>query len=120
MRTYGRQYNNDGTYKWVEVTTDNNGYNDAVYITALCQELQLQTGESPFYATRGIGVKQSLTEQIFPTYWVSQIQRNYAGYFTSLTILPVATTNQYKVPTPVYNVNIITHQGSVISLVIPQ
>ena len=34
------------SYQWKEVTTDANGYNDAVYVTALCQILQLQTGLS--------------------------------------------------------------------------
>ena len=35
MRTYGRNYNPDGTYTWVEVSTDANGYNDDVYLTTL-------------------------------------------------------------------------------------
>ena len=45
MRCYGRTYNVDGTYTWSEITTDANGYNDAVYVTALAQVLQLQLGE---------------------------------------------------------------------------
>ena len=120
MRTYGRVYSRDGSYKWQEVTTDANGYNDAVYITALCQELQLQTGESPFYANRGIDVRGSLMTQVFPTYWVNQIQQNYANYFLALTITPISQTNQYGALVPVYNINIVTHKGAVINLVVPQ
>ena len=41
MRTYGRVTNEDGTKTWVEVDTDANGYNDAVYVTTLAQCLQL-------------------------------------------------------------------------------
>ena len=120
MRIYGRIYKKDGSYTWTEIQTDANGNNDGVYITALCQELQLQIGESPFYANRGIDVRGSLITQVFPTYWVNQIQQNYATYFLSLTIIPVNQLNQYGALTPVYNINIITHQGAVINLVVPQ
>ncbi len=54
MRTYGRQYNADGTYTWVEVSTDANGFDDAVWLTTMAQVLQLHLGESPFFANFGI------------------------------------------------------------------
>jgi hypothetical protein len=44
----------------VEVTTDANGYNDAVYLTTLSQVLKLNLGESPFYANYGIPQYQSV------------------------------------------------------------
>lgn len=50
MRTYGRD--KDG--KWVTVTTDENGFNDSVYLTTLVQNLKLSPQESPFFANHGI------------------------------------------------------------------
>ena len=107
------------TYQWQEVTTDANGYNDAVYVTALCQILQLQTGESPMYANAGIPVRQSLATQIFPDLPVYLIQQQYAPYFASLKITKVNAVNQYGSPTPVYDVQIITQAGSIINLSVP-
>lgn len=120
MRTYGRSYNQDGTYTWVEVTTDANGLNDAVYLTAMCQELQLQTGESPFYASRGIGAQQSVATQIFPDYWVHRVQQNYSPQFANLKITSINRNNAYGSPEPVYDIQVLTQQGAVLSVVIPQ
>lgn len=106
-------------YQWQEVTTDANGYNDAVYVTALCQILQLQTGESPMYSTSGIPVRQSLATQIFPDLPVYLIQQQYAPYFASLKITKVNAVNQFGSPTPVYDVQIITQTGSIINLSVP-
>lgn len=119
MRCWGRQYNPDGTYVWSEVTTDANGYNDAVYITALAQVLQLNQNESPFWANYGIPAIQSVATQVFPDLAVYFIQQQYARYFSSLKISKVQTLNQYKVPTPVYAVNIITQQGSIVNFSVP-
>ena len=47
MRTYGR--NSEG--KWVLVETDENGFNDSVYLTTLIQNLKLAPQESPFMRT---------------------------------------------------------------------
>lgn len=119
MRVWGRNYNVDGTYEWTEVTTDSNGYNDAVYVTALCQVLQLQLGESPFYSNYGIPAQPSIVNQIFPDYNVYLTQQQYAPYFSSLKVTKVNAVNQYDVPTPVYNIQVITQQGSVIDLNVP-
>jgi hypothetical protein len=119
VRCWGRQYNPDGTYVWSEVTTDANGYNDAVYITALAQVLQLNQNESPFWANYGIPAIQSVATQVFPDLAVYFIQQQYARYFSSLKISKVQTLNQYKVPTPVYAVNIITQQGSIVNFSVP-
>ena len=54
MRTYGRVYAEDGSYTWVEVSTDANGFDDMVMLTTLAQVLKLNLGESPFYANFGI------------------------------------------------------------------
>jgi hypothetical protein len=118
--TYSAQLvNPNNLYEWQEVTTDANGYNDAVYVTALCQVLQLQTGESPFYSQYGIPAQQSIAQQVFPDYNVFFIQQQYARYFASLKITKVNQNNQYGVPEPVYNVNVITQQGSIINLTVP-
>jgi hypothetical protein len=101
------------------VDTDENGYNDAVYVTALCQVLQLQTGESPIYADYGIPSQQSITTQVFPDMAVYLTQQRYANYFAFLKIAKVNELNQYNVPTPVYNVTVIAQSGSVINRQVP-
>ncbi len=119
MRVWGRTYNPNGTYTWSEITTDQNGYNDAVYVTALAQVLQLQLGESPFYANYGIPALPDIVSQIFPDYNVYLTQQRYAPYFASLKVTKVNALNQYDVLTPVYNIQVITQQGSVINLNVP-
>ena len=110
MRTYGRI---DG--QWVVVTTDANGYNENVYLTALCQELKLQVNESPFYADHGIDVSGSLMQQIFPEYWMMQIQQRYAQYFASLKIEAATGYNVNGSPQPVYNVKAICFSGAILT-----
>ena len=48
MRTYGQ----DESGKWVTIATDANGFNDAVYLTTLVQNLKLAPQESPFRESR--------------------------------------------------------------------
>ena len=77
MRTFGRVYalNKDGSRQkpqppgypyWQQVSTDANGYNDAVQLTTLCQVLQLNLGESPFYANFGIPAVPTIVQQVQP------------------------------------------------------
>lgn len=108
MRTYGRVYDENNVPSWVVVTTDDNGFNDAVYMTTLIQCLKLNLGESPFYANYGLPDHQSIMQQIAPDYYVSQTQQQFAQYFANLSIskLPPGKNN-----TPTYRVNIITQQG---------
>lgn len=113
MRTYGRIFNEDGTYQWVEVSTDANGYNDYVWITTLIQCLKLNLGESPFYADYGIPAQQSVIQQIFPDFYVFRTQSQFAKYFASLLI------SKQNFPTPTYNVNITTNQGVKMAASIP-
>jgi hypothetical protein len=110
MRTWGRQYFEDGTYKWVEVTTDANGYTDNVYITTLAQCLKLNLGESPFYGNYGIPQYQTIMTQVMPDFYASQTQTQFAPYFASLSITRV----QAAFP-PVYQVNAVCHSGAILT-----
>lgn len=110
MRTYGRLYAEDGSYSWVVVETDENGYNDNVYLTTLVQTLKLNLGESPFFANYGIPATQSVVQQIFPDFYAALTQQQFAPYFASLIIQRV----QGSVP-PVYNVSATCHSGAVIT-----
>ncbi|WP_353613967.1 hypothetical protein [Mangrovibacter phragmitis] len=102
MRTYGRDKNG----KWVEITTDDNGYNDMVLISNLIQNLRLAPGESPFYANNGIPAQSSVIQQILPTYYVNRLQQQFSQYFSSLQIAMVSDDP------PVYNVSVITNSGA--------
>ena len=119
MRLWGRQYNQDGSYKWMQVNTDAAGYNDACYVTALCQVLQLQTGESPIYANYGIPAQASIATQVFPDMAVYLTQQQYSQFFAFLKIQKANQVNQYNVPTPVYDVTVITQTGSIINAAVP-
>lgn len=108
MRTWGRISDEFGNKTWVEVTTDANGYNDAVYLTDLIQCLKLGLGESPMFADHGIPAQRSVMTQIFPDFYTYRTQQQFAQYFVSLTVKKVPS------PTPTYNVTAITHSGAVI------
>ena len=105
MRTYGRVTNADGSRTWVEVQTDSQGYDDYVWLTTLCQVLQLNRNESPFYANYGIPAQQSVIQQIYPDYYVAITQQQFAQYFANLTVSSVPGYS------PVYQVSVTTHQG---------
>lgn len=109
MRTYGR-ITIGGKRVWVVVTTDANGRNDAVYVTALVQVLQLNLGESPFYSNIGIPGAQSVVQQVFPDYYATYTQQLFAPYFASLLI-----TRPSAAFPPTYEVTAVTHQGTQIA-----
>ncbi len=109
MRVYGRTYDEYGNPTWVVVETASNGDNSMVYLTALAQDLQLNLGESPFYAQNGIPAQQSVITQVFPDYYAMLAQAQYAKYFASLTITRVPQSNP-----PVYNVQAVTNQGAIL------
>ncbi len=109
MRVWGR----DSNGQWVEVATAPNGDNSAVYLVALIQALRLQPGESPFYANVGIPSQQSVLSQLFPDYYVNQIQQQYSQYFSSLLISRTANNP------PTYRVDITTFTGATISRTVP-
>ncbi|MHB8372275.1 MAG: hypothetical protein ACYDBI_06150 [Thermoplasmataceae archaeon] len=114
MRTYGRNYNSDGTYTWVEVTTDAAGFNDEVWLTTLCQVVQLNLGESPFFGNSGLPQYQTIVTQIFPDYYVTLLQEQFSQYFASLAIARQPNTNP-----PVYEAQVMTHSGAILSRTIP-
>ena len=104
MRTYGR----DSAGKWYVIETDENGYNDAVWLTTLGQCIKLAPQESPFYPDYGIPAQSSVIQQILPTYYVNNLQSQFSQYFSSLQI---ALTQANP---PVYQINAITNSGSAI------
>lgn len=113
MRTYGRVYSELGVPTWVVVETDAAGNNDAVYLTTLIQVLKLNLGESPFYANCGIPAQQSVVTQVFPDFYVSLVQAQFAPFFASLTITKVQSSS------PTYDIAITTHTGASIAVQIP-
>ena len=122
MRTYGRVAL-DPLYPdvltWVQVGTDSNGFNDLVYLTTLAQVLKLNLGESPFYGNFGIPAKSSVITQVYPDYYVTFIQQQFAQYFTSLIISRSVVTNSKGQDMPVYAVNVVTQYGSKIPFQVP-
>jgi len=111
MRTYGRLGSVNGMGgTWVEVSTDANGDNSNVYLTTIVQTLKLSLGESPFYASYGIPAQQSVVTQVFPDYYVTQTQTQFAPYFASLVI-----TRQQGKTTPTYNVTALCHSGAILT-----
>nr|WP_276059096.1 hypothetical protein [Escherichia coli] len=88
------------------VETDENGFNDSVYLTTLIQNLKLAPQESPFYANNGIPATGSVIQQILPTYYVNRIQKQFSQYFSSLQIALISDDP------PVYNISAITNAGS--------
>lgn len=109
MRVYGRVpvdplYPN-GPKVWKVVTTDPQGFNDAVYVTAMAQTYKLNLAESPFWANYGIPAHESVMQQIFPTYYVIFIQQFYSQFFALLSVVQLPSTE------PSYRVDAITHAG---------
>jgi hypothetical protein len=112
MRTWGRP---PGSSTWQEISTDADGNDDAVWFTTLAQCLQLTPGESPFFSNYGIPAQQSIATQIFPDYYVAQMQSLFSQYFMSLLISRAPAAANANPSNPVYNVNVVTHRGVVIS-----
>jgi hypothetical protein len=106
MRTWGRAA--DGS--WIEVTTDANGYNDAVYLTTLIQVLKLAPGESPFFANYGVPARASVVSGIFPDFYTNLTQQQFSPYFASLQI-----TRQPNSNPPAYDVAVLTNTGATIN-----
>jgi hypothetical protein len=113
MRTYGRTQDEYGRIKWWVITTDNNGFNDSVYLTTLAQVIRLNLGESPFFANYGIPAHQSVVTQVYPDFYMVRIQQQFAQYFASLILSPVPNAvDQDGFPAPSYNISVLTNYGS--------
>lgn len=106
-RVWGRTNNGVAPYQWVAVTPDANGQSSYLNITWLIQVLKLNLGESPLYANYGIPAQQSVITQIFPDYYVQQVQTQFSQFFAQLSITKVPSSS------PVYNVSIITLEGTI-------
>jgi hypothetical protein len=122
MRTYGRVAQNPLYPKvltWVEVDTDNGGFNDLVYLTTLAQVLKLNLNESPFFGNFGIPAKSSVIYQVYPDYYVTFIQQQFAKYFTSLIVSRAVVTTSKGQTVPVYTINVVTQYGSKLTTQIP-
>ena len=125
MRTYGRVYalNPDGSRQdpqpsgypyWQQVSTDAAGFNDAVYLTTLCQVLLLNLGESPFYANFGIPAKPTIVQQVQPDFYVTRTQQQFAPYFAALIVAKLGNNP------PAYRINCTTNQGAKVIVVVPE
>lgn len=120
MRVYGRVYNADGTYTWQTITTDQNGNNDAVYLTALLQCLKMGLGESPMYSTYGIPARQAVATQVPPDYYTNLVVSKFQPYFAMLSVTAIDATDGNGVKIPAYLISAVSHSGAVISMKVPQ
>lgn len=123
MRTYGRIVP-DPLYpnikQWVEVDTDENGFDDMVWLTTVIQTIKLNLGESPFYADYGIPAHASVVSQIAPDTYLSRIQQQYAPYFLSLIISKQEDAlDERGILSPSYLVSVITKYGAFLSAKVP-
>jgi hypothetical protein len=122
MRTYGRTRDVlTGNKTWWVITTDNNGFNDSVYLTTLAQVCKLNLGESPFFANYGIPAHPSVVMQIYPDFYMVRTQQQFAGYFASLIMTPApisqgAADSDDGRPVPAYNISVLTNYGSLIGV----
>jgi hypothetical protein len=114
VRVYGRITNPDGSKTWEVVQTDPaTGSNEWVYLTALCQALLLNLGESPFYADVGLPGQQSVIQQIQPDFYVTRIQQRYSQYFASLIV-----AKDPSQANPTYNVKVTMFDGTPASVTV--
>jgi hypothetical protein len=113
VRTYGRITNADGSKSWVKVETDDQGYDDLVWVVTLAQALLLNLNESPFYADYGIPGKNAVIQQIAPDFYVARAQQRFAQHFASLVV-----AREYANP-PTYRINVTTNQGFKLNTSIP-
>lgn len=121
MRTWGRTRDIlTGAKKWVEVTTDANGFNDMVWLTTLAQVCKLNLGESPFWADWGIPAAASVQTQIPPDVYMALTQQRFIGYFMSLSLqrMPDATDDSGR-PAPYYAISVVTNWGAELDVQIP-
>lgn len=100
-------------YEWVEVSTDANGFDDAVWLTTLAQVLRLGLNESPIFGNYGIPAQQSVVTQVLPDYYVTQTQQQFADYFLALIVTRLSETE------PSYAVNATANPGATLMDPVP-
>lgn len=103
-------------YIWQEVDTDENGNNDAVWLTTLIQVLKLSYGESPIYGNYGIPAHTSVMSQVLPDYYTTLTQQQFAQFFVTLFLARQTLTSS---PTPTYDVSITANPGSILPNPVP-
>ena len=103
-----------GYPRWEQVSTDANGFNDAVYLTTLCQVLLLDLNESPFYAQYGIPDQPTILQQVQPDFYMTRIQQQFAPYFASLILTKLGGDP------PAYKINVVQNNGSVAVVQVPE
>lgn len=121
LRTWGRVRDVlTGEKTWVEVTTDEQGFDDMVMLTTLAQVCKLNLGESPFYADWGIPAEPSVITQIYPDYYVQLTQQRFAPFFPSLLMhkMPDAV-DERGAPAPYYSFEAVTHYGAFLAYQVP-
>lgn len=121
LRTWGRTRDVlTGKKTWVEVTTDEGGHDDMVWLTTLAQVCKLNLGESPFYADWGIPAEPSVVTQIYPDFYVQLTQQRFAPLFMSLLLqkLPDAV-DERGAPAPYYHFEVVTTYGAYLAYDVP-
>lgn len=103
MGIWTRQYQPDGTRRWVSVRD-----NQAI-IAWLQNALLLQLGESPFWADWGLPVTQMLVTQVWPDYYVHMTKQRFEDYFTSLRITRDTAQDSAE---PSYTISALFADGS--------
>lgn len=103
----------DVDYDWVEVSTDENGFNDAVWLTTLAQVLQLGLNESPIFGNYGIPAQQSVVTQVMPDYYVIQTQQYFADFFLALIVTKESLVE------PNYAINVTANPGATLMNPVP-
>jgi hypothetical protein len=118
MRVYGRVTDPLTQAKtWEVVTTDANGFNDHVHLTALAQVLQLNLNESPFFANFGIPARESVLSQVAPDFYAAFTQQQYAQFFATLLMTKRPAERLGSPPT--YDIQVITHVGVKLNKSVP-
>ena len=96
------------------MTTDANGFNDAIYLTTLCQVLLLNLNESPFYANFGLPAVPDVLQQVQPDFYMTRTQQQFAPHFASLILTKLGSDP------PSYRINVVQHNGSVAVVEVPK
>ena|SRR5215472_16523694 len=121
LRVWGRTRNVlTGKKTWVEVTTDANGMNDAVYLTNLAQVCKLNLSESPFFASWGIPAHPSVESQLPPDFYIALTQKRFASRFMLLTVARQQDAiDETGRPAPYYRFVAISQLGATLIADVP-